>query len=288
MHELRQDTCQQLPTYTRSWLHWVDLFAKARVLVIGDAIVDQYHFGRVDRLSPEAPVPIFIEESQQRRRGGADNVAHQLEALGCEVRCAFASSVWSVKHRYFAGHHLIFRKDCDRYADGNDVDSVSQRIDDHINQCDVVVLSDYNKGLLTQSLCQDVIRAGKPVVVDPKGCDWAKYHGAAVICPNSAELASVGPNDLDPETPIVEKRGPKGLKIHTPHEIEPDFIEATAKQVFDVTGAGDVVTAVIAAGVAVGAPLHVSATIANHAAAIVVGKLGTAVCSRSELMRALE
>lgn len=287
MHELKQDDCRERPAEATALADWVRMFSTVRVLVIGDAILDQYHFGRVDRLSPEAPVPIFIEEITEVRRGGADNVAHQLEALGCRVHTAFADRI-SVKHRYFAGHHQIFRRDDDHFASEYDIQGACERIAFCINDNDVVVLSDYNKGLLTHNLCQDVIRIGRPVVVDPKGRDWSKYHGASVICPNSLELAMVdNTGAIFDTTRIVEKQGPLGLKIHSSRGTHTDCIAATAKQVFDVTGAGDVVTALIAVGLGAGASLHDAAVIANHAAGVVVGKLGTAVCSKQELIESL-
>lgn len=286
MHELKQDDYRELPSEVSVITDWIGMFSTVRVLVIGDAIVDQYHFGRVERLSPEAPVPIFIEEITEPRRGGADNVAHQLEVLGCRVRSIFANRL-SVKHRYFAGHHQIFRRDADHWATAEDIEDASKRVAYHINDTDVVVLSDYNKGILTHELCQDVIRLGRPVVVDPKGRDWAKYRGASVICPNSLELAMVDVDAISPAMRIVEKQGPLGLKVHTARGTQTDNISATAKQVYDVTGAGDVVTALVAASIGVGASLHDAAIIANHAAGVVVGKLGTAVCTKNELLESL-
>ncbi len=284
MHELRRDDFWQRPAQTDSLVDLVGLFSTVRALVIGDAMVDLYHFGRVERISPEAPVPIFLEDTTEARRGGADNVAHQLEALGCRVKTVFAQR-WSVKHRYFAGHHQIFRCDDDSRAGPEDVDDACRRIADVVHDYDVIILSDYAKGLLTPELCQDVIRLRKRVVVDPKGSDWAKYRGAAVICPNELELSSYS-RDWHCGY-IVAKLGSKGLALRTHDGVEHLRIPALAKQVFDVTGAGDVVTALIAAGTAVDAPMESAAIIANHAAGIVVGKLGTAVCQREELMESL-
>lgn len=288
MHELRQDDFRER-TFGPEWLvRIVESFSSASVLVIGDAMVDEYHFGRVDRISPEAPVPIFIEEKTEVRRGGADNVAHQLEALGCGVRKVFARRL-SIKHRYFAGHHQVFRRDDDQIATPEDVDDAARRIAFNIPDCDVVVLSDYAKGLLTPRLCQDVIGYGKPVVVDPKGRNWFKYDGAHVICPNEHELETV--NLTSPGAMVLAKLGAKGLAIRSRDGIEHMRIPALAKQVYDVTGAGDVVTAIAAACCGIRDPNSVSwaekATIANHAAGVVVGKLGTAVCSKEELLRSL-
>ncbi len=284
MHELKQDNCRERPAERTPLADLVGLFSTVRALVIGDAIVDQYHWGRVERLSPEAPVPIFIEESTEPRRGGADNVAHQMETLGCRVKTVFAKR-WSVKHRYFAGHHQVFRSDDDQRAGQQDVDDACQRIAHCIHDYDVVVLSDYAKGLLTPQLCRDVINKRKPVVVDPKGSNWEKYRGSTVICPNEHELGS---HSQDWHCGlIVAKLGAKGLAIRTHDGVEHLRIPTVAKQVFDVTGAGDVVTALLAAGLAVNASLENAAIIANHAAGIVVGKLGTAVCSKADLIESL-
>lgn len=284
MHELKQDDYRERPDEHDSLADLVAQFGTVRALVIGDAMEDAYHFGRVDRLSPEAPVPIFIEESIESRRGGADHVAHQLEVLGCEVQTVFATR-FCIKHRYFAGHHQIFRRDADCLATARDVDEACKRIAYYINDCDVVVLSDYAKGLLTAQLCQDVIKVRKPVVVDPKGSDWAKYRDATVICPNEHELVS-HTEDWH-RGAVIAKLGPKGIAIRTHDGVEHLRIPAVAKQVFDVTGAGDVVTALIAASLGVNASMENAAIIANHAAGVVVGKLGTAVCSQSELIATL-
>ncbi len=258
-------------------------YSKVRALVIGDAILDQYHFGRVDRICPEAPVPIFLEDYDraETRRGGADNVAHQLEVLGCQVNTVFAARR-SVKHRYFAGHHLVFRRDSDstRVPTVQDYQTALR----YLQETDVVVLSDYAKGWLTRDMCQLVMSTGIPVVVDPKGTDWTKYQGATVICPNTQEMVE-GPCGATGAV-IVQKQGPKGLTILNGNYAFSQ-IAATAQQVYDVTGAGDTVTALIAASLGVGATVHDAAVIANAAAGVVVGKLGTAVCTKEELLCAL-
>jgi bifunctional ADP-heptose synthase (sugar kinase/adenylyltransferase) len=252
-------------------------FASVRVWVIGDAILDQYHFGRIERLSPEAPVPIFVEERQEGRRGGADHVAHQLEALGCDVTTVFAQRA-SVKHRYFVGHHPVFRIDEDFQAEPSlDV------LPDDRPIADVVVLSDYAKGVLTAEVCQHVISWGIPVVVDPKGKDWFKYHGCAVLCPNARELAD-GPIGAS-LTPILEKRGADGIRVWQ----RGDYLDvpAQARHVYDVTGAGDVVVAVVAAALGVGSDLASAARIATYAAGYAVGEVGTAICPKQKLLELL-
>lgn len=254
-------------------------FSKVRALVVGDSLIDIYHFGRVDRMCPEAPVPIFVEDygRTEHRRGGADNVAHQLEVLGCQVKTVFPKRM-SVKHRYFAGHHLVFRRDSDSKETPNQAafDSVKAEL----MSTNVVVLSDYAKGFLSSELCQAVMGKGVPVVVDPKSPDWTKYEGASVICPNSHEYAAWN-NDRGQFPCKIVKRGEHGLQLHEDANIME--IPAKAQQVYDVTGAGDVVTAVAAACIGAGTTHKYAAECANYAAGVVVGKLGTAVCTLEEL-----
>ncbi len=268
-------------TAEEEWPKWgpslralVTRFGSVRALVIGDAITDCYHFGRIDRLSPEAPVPVFVEERFESRRGGASHVAHQLEAFGCEVTTIFAVAT-SVKHRYFVGHHPVFRIDEDHQAEPClDVLPLERPL------ADIVVLSDYAKGMLTHEVCQHVMSWGIPVVVDPKGRDWFKYHGCAVVCPNARELAD-GPIGIS-FTPILEKRGADGIRLWQ----RGDFLDipAQARHVYDVTGAGDVVVAVVAATLGVGGDLTSAARIATYAAGYAVGEVGTAVCPKAKLL----
>lgn len=257
----------------------VNKYAQVRALVIGDAMIDQYHFGSMDRLSPEAPIGVYVEDYDraETRRGGADNVAHQLEVLGAQVYTVFPMRR-SCKHRYFVGHHQVFRRDSDsREKPGK---AAFEAVLSEMVGVNVVVLSDYAKGWLTPELCQAVMHKGIPVVVDPKGSYWEKYQGATVICPNSSELEIV--SGYDPGCAIVEKRGPLGLRIR--HSLPPyeDFA-ARARSVYDVTGAGDTVVALVAATLATGASLQDACHLSSRAAAEVVGKLGTAVCTLEEL-----
>jgi D-beta-D-heptose 7-phosphate kinase/D-beta-D-heptose 1-phosphate adenosyltransferase len=252
-------------------------FSAVKALVVGDAIVDQYHHGRIDRISPEAPVPVFVEDETrtERRRGGADNVAHQLEALGCEVSSHFAR-LRSVKHRYMVGHYQVFRCDRDSFEAGVPVPLPPRHF------ADVVVLSDYSKGFLSFPMCRNLIDAANelkiPVVVDPKGRNWDKYRGATVICPNSQELSdAVGASF----TPILEKRGSQGLRVWRGGDYED--IPATARHVYDVTGAGDTVVALVAAALGAGGSLMDGARLGVEAASYVVGEVGTTVCPKEKL-----
>lgn len=263
--------------------------SSVRALVVGDSMVDIYHFGRIDRLSPEAPVPIFVEHEvygYQERRGGADNVAHQLETLGVKT-VKHVSEIPSEKHRYMVDHHHVFRIDRDSSEMGRPYEGQFD--------FDVVILSDYKKGFLTESLCQQIIGlarcSGKPVVVDPKGSDWSKYHGSTVICPNEKEwhewfiAEPFGMKDIAPF--FLRKKGSRGLqlleyKCPGGYPDGPRF-SAQAKHVYDVTGAGDTVVAVFSACLATGAPKEDCAHIANVAAGYVVGEIGTTVCPFDKL-----
>lgn len=255
----------------------VNDYARIKVLVIGDSMLDNYHFGRVERISQEAPVPVFIEESQKGRPGGAANVATNLREVGCQVESLWNTETITTKHRYLVGHQQIFRRDKDVIAQPTEEHYARLALADP----SLIVLSDYAKGFLTQRLVQAAMAKGVPVVVDPKSQCWEKYRGATVICPNHHEMIE----DANGWT-IVEKRGSQGLRIHRPEQMTID-IPARAKQVFDVTGAGDTVTALMAASLATGSDLIDAAHIANIAAGIVVGKIGTAACSKEELLEAL-
>jgi|ERR1700733_1476640 len=258
----------------------IEKFKNVRVLVIGDALRDLYHFGHVDRLSPEAPVPIFIEDSQKARPGGAANVAANLEALGCQVDTIFAKEI-STKHRYMVGHQQLFRVDKDILASPTEEQLQAARE----SQSDVIVFSDYAKGMLTPEMCSAARKYRRLVVVDPKGTHWDKYRGAMVICPNAKELSGVV--SARKEFPVImEKRGPEGITLWK--ENAKVNYPAVAREVFDVTGAGDTVVAVVAAVLGCGGMrIEEAARLANHAAGVVVRKTGTATCSKNELLEAL-
>lgn len=207
-------------------------------------------------------------------------MAHQLEAFGCHVTTLF-SSKRSNKHRYFVGTHLILR--CDEDKVGSPPAFVN-----NLSQYDVIVLSDYNKGFLTPEFCQNVIKKaigyGVPVVVDPKGADWTKYHGCTAICPNSKEYAgwqTGGPFDT-----LCVKRGEHGIDLLR-KGCEPLNIPARARYVFDVTGAGDTVVAAISATLGINRSveqIEQGCHIGIIAAGEVIERVGTAVCSRERLL----
>lgn len=267
---------------------FVRQFAGMKVAVLGDPMLDYYHFGRVERLSPEAPVPIFIEEKMDLRDGGAGNVVANLHALGCHPIPLFPPAPHSTKHRYLVGSHQCFRTDRDIDHSRHDgIDYAPQGALD-ITDAQALVISDYAKGWCTRARCQKYIHTALelkiPIVVDPKGLMWEKYAGATVICPNEHEIL-VGYDEWDGH--IVHKRGPKGLTVLYPDRTEQHF-PAEARHVFDVTGAGDTVVAVLAAALAICCEIGPAAQLANIAAGIVVGEVGTTPCSSAVLLRELE
>lgn len=262
--------------------------ASVHALVIGDAICDEYIFCRSDRICPEAPVPVLVPERRERRPGGARNVVAQLKALGVSTHELFGYPV-SLKQRYMVGHQLVLRVDTDCQAELAAADGIAV-FDELVSQRrpDVIVLSDYAKGTLSDELCQHVIEeAGKRsiyVVVDPKGKDWSKYWGAELLCPNQKEYDAVR-RKLSMSSDMVIKRGEHGLHVST-DDISTS-LPAQARHVFDVTGAGDTVVAVLAAAIAAGAKIVPGAQLANLAAGYVVGEIGTTVCPKDKLLELL-
>jgi D-beta-D-heptose 7-phosphate kinase/D-beta-D-heptose 1-phosphate adenosyltransferase len=278
----------------------------AHIAVVGDAMVDHYEFGRVERICPEAPVPIFIPERNENRPGGAANVLRQLIALGCECYQSFAPQ-FCIKTRFMAGQQLVLRVDNDRVAnpDAKDVKGVADYIA-HLKYLDAVVLSDYAKGWLSREMCQEVLKAaarrGAPVVVDPKGNDWSKFIGCELICPSTSDESGSGTVNWGSAFPhVLLKRGAEGMRLYGPWRIEHcaslaaivpardlTDIPTTARHVYDVTGAGDTVVAVVAAAIAVGASKLEAATLAALAAGFVVGEVGTTVCPREKLKELID
>lgn len=260
-------------------------FKDVRVMVVGDYMHDHYRFGRIERLAPEAPVPIFIEESDYIRGGGAMNVVNNLHAFGCSTQLSSASTP-SIKTRYMVGHSQVFRIDRDLYQapDASEVAQTLQVI--HEFHPHALVISDYAKGWIGYEMAQEIIRKcrsrGVAVIVDPKGEDWGKYTGATLICPNKSEHQK---RDVwTCREPLLVKMGEQGavliLNDHRVHEVR-----AKAKHVYDVTGAGDTVVATVAAVLAAGGTMFEAAELAMVTAGYVVGEVGTAVCPFETLKR---
>jgi D-beta-D-heptose 7-phosphate kinase / D-beta-D-heptose 1-phosphate adenosyltransferase len=313
----------------------IDGMAGRCVVVIGDAMLDRFVYGRVHRISPEAPIPVLITEQSRQMLGGAGNVAANLAALGVRTRLIGiigADSVGTdiislseqilgasggllrdperpttVKTRFIAGGQQLLRADEEKTTPLSLVmaDALMHRAEEAIAGADLLILSDYGKGVLTADLCARLIamaaQRGVRVLVDPKGRDYHPYRGAYAITPNASELAlATGlPTQSDEEAMtaarrlmdlvgiahVVATRSEKGLSV-----IATDSVvhwRAQAREVFDVSGAGDTVVAVLAASLAAGASLVEGAWLANMAAGIVVGKIGTACVHPEELRRAL-
>ena len=291
---------------------------KASVLVVGDVMLDRYIFGTVDRVSPEAPVPVVAVRREETRLGGAGNVAANLAALGCKVKIVsvtgrgdgalmlpllFSRSgvghdgllvdvrrETTVKTRVLAGDQQVVRVDLDEKEPISD--GMEGLLLDYIKkvlpQVDVVLVSDYAKGVLTDRVLSEVIRLSQeihvPVVVDPKGRDFSRYEGATLITPNAKEFKLAGEKYLSVGiSAALVTQGQHGMTLLADNA-ETHFL-AEAREVFDVSGAGDTVLACVGVGLAAGLSLHQAAELANAAAGIVVGKVGTATITADDLLR---
>jgi D-beta-D-heptose 7-phosphate kinase/D-beta-D-heptose 1-phosphate adenosyltransferase len=304
-------------------------FSKLRVLVAGDAMLDEYWFGDTARISPEAPVPVVRARSSEQRPGGAANVALNIAALGARsvlaavvgrdergeqlaraleqrgVRCELVRSPdlpTIHKLRVLARSQQLLRIDAEQSLQSC-AEEFGAKFGKLLPQADVVVLSDYGKGTLSRvAELIALARAAKiPVLIDPKGTDFKRYRGAYALTPNRGEFeAVVGPcsdeadllrkgaalrEDLSLDILLVT-RGEQGMTLFE-QDAEPLTLPTRAREVFDVTGAGDTVIALLGAGIAAGLAPADAAALANLGAGLVVGKIGVATVDRSELQRAL-
>lgn len=303
-------------------------FEQAKVLVVGDVMLDRYWFGEVHRISPEAPVPVLKVERVEERPGGAANVARNIASLG--ARCTLLSVVGAdeagdcleklltqhgnvnallhrdssisttIKLRAIARHQQLLRIDFETQPSHEVLHAKLADFRAQLADADVVILSDYGKGGLTHiaEMIKLARAAGKPVLVDPKGDDYARYSGATLLTPNRSEFREVAGgwkneaelnakaerlrSELKLEALLVT-RSEEGMSLYRANEIlhEP----TQSREVFDVSGAGDTVIATLAVMMACGAEWPHAVRIANRAAGIVVGKLGTAMVSRDEIIQ---
>lgn len=304
--------------------------AKARVLVVGDVMLDRYWYGEVERISPEAPVPVVKVQRTEERPGGAANVALNAAALGARVallsvvgtdeagasleRLIAAKGIstslhrdeklaTTVKLRVIGRNQQLLRADFETAPSHEVLAGKLVEFEAMLERCDALVLSDYGKGGLAHiARMIELARARKRIVlVDPKGDDYSKYHGATVITPNRAELREVvgqWKNDADfvrraealraelALAALLVTRGEDGMALFEEGGMREE--SAQAREVYDVTGAGDTVIGALAVLLAAGATMHEAVRIANHAAGIAVGKFGTAVVHPDELIRDLE
>jgi D-beta-D-heptose 7-phosphate kinase/D-beta-D-heptose 1-phosphate adenosyltransferase len=305
-----------------------------KVLVIGDLMLDRYILGDVDRISPEAPVPVLRHAQHYERAGGAANVAMNLAGLGCQ---ALLAGFWGEdsdkgalaaildtakidtvgvvttrlptisKTRIVGRQQQLLRLDIEsrEKPSAEDQGRLRERVEQLVSKAHAVVLSDYAKGAVSAELCEAVIRAaldaGIPVLVDPKSPDFGKYAGATMVCPNLSELGMA----TGVETHEMEALLKAGETLRVEHELKYLTVTmsekgirllseggtyhspARAREVFDVSGAGDTVIATLAAAMAGGLQVETAVELANLAAGIVVGKMGTVAIAQHELVAAL-
>jgi len=314
----------------------ISRFKECKILVVGDLMIDRYLWGTVDRISPEAPVQIVLVKDESVTLGGAGNVVNNLICLGAGVWVAGVTGkddngkllsrklnelgvdsqgiAWeedrqtTVKTRIIAANQHVVRIDREsrKKINPSTEDYIKNFLKEKIPDVDLVLVSDYGKGLVTKDLMAEIIQKvkkyDKRVIVDPKGLDFSKYSSASLITPNKKEASHVsGIEILDDLTlnsaglQILEKTdigsllitcGKDGMVMFE-RDKKPYKISAKARQVFDVSGAGDTVIAVLGLAIALGISLKSSAAIANTAAGLVVGKVGTATISQKELAGAL-
>ena len=304
--------------------------SSARLLVVGDVMLDRYWFGDVSRISPEAPVPVVKVERTEDRPGGAANVARNAVALGAQVsllsvvgddepgttlaRLIEGGGIsaglhvdpaisTTVKLRVIGRQQQLLRIDFETAPSHEVLRAKLAEFESRLPDCDVVILSDYGKGGLAH--IGEMIRmardAGKKILVDPKGDDYSKYAGATIITPNRAELREVvgrWKDDAELQKKAEALRSELGLEALLVTRSEEGMSlfhaggmvheKAVAREVFDVSGAGDTVIATLAVMLAHGSDWAEAIHVANVAAGVVVGKLGTAVVTRDELDAALQ
>lgn len=306
-------------------------FSNSSVLVVGDVILDKYHFGKVRRISPEAPVPVVEVERSMFTLGGAGNVANNIAHLGgksylfgtagndtnktilldllnkinVEVFLCETNIPTTTKVRVIGEHQQIVRLDFEEVQEiqGDSYRWIRESIDTVIGKVGAVVISDYGKGVCSPELCRYVIDRGNSrgifIVVDPKGKDWTKYTGATVVSPNVKELSEVVGRELPNINQEIEAcgaevmkrydlkyllvtRSEKGMTLISHDGVA--HIPTEAKEVFDVSGAGDTVVATLSAAVATGIDIKLGVELANRAAGIVVSKIGTTPIKIEELV----
>ena len=305
-------------------------FSKAKVLIVGDLMLDRYWSGGTGRISPEAPVPVVNVNSSEDRAGGAANVAVNVATLGAKVtllgmcgkdenanilrerlethniQCQFFEVEGFdtiTKLRVMSRNQQLLRLDFEKSFEHADKSELELAFDKALDEADIVILSDYAKGCLSNpaKLIEKARSKNKRVVVDPKGSDFGKYAGAALVTPNMDELRGIV-GEIGSEQVLVEKaqslketlnlsallvtRSEDGMTLFDGDNTE-FHLPAKAKEVYDVTGAGDTVVSTLAVAMACNLPLQAACVLANLAASVVVGKLGTSTVTNTELALAL-
>ena len=315
----------------------ISKFDQCRILVIGDLMLDEYLWGEVDRISPEAPVQVVAIQKEDFTLGGAGNVVNNAVSLGAKVSTAGVigtgrngqlllerfnqldvdtsliiqepDRTTTQKTRIIASNQHVLRIDRETKQDISEpiLEKMIRLIEDKMPDIDVVLISDYGKGLITKNLLSKVIASAKKhekmIIVDPKGLDFSKYSGVSLLTPNKKEAALASGVEINDESSLEKAAnkilenirldnllitcGKDGMVLFEKNK-KPFRVRAKSRQVFDVSGAGDTVLAVFGLALASGASIHNSVALANTAAGIVVGKVGTATVSKQELASALK
>jgi D-beta-D-heptose 7-phosphate kinase/D-beta-D-heptose 1-phosphate adenosyltransferase len=312
-------------------------FDRCRILVVGDLMLDEYVWGTVERISPEAPVPVLSVTNEEFTLGGAGNVAKNIAALGARVAVAgvvgkgpqgkrlreelskIGAEVDTIieepgrpttrKTRILAEHQQLLRidRETSKEISARSADALIRKVKDRLPATDVLLISDYGKGVVTRQVVAELASAaaaaGKIAIADPKGMDYSKYSGLTLITPNKKEAALASGIEIRDEAGLsaagtrlleqvlIEKLlitcGKDGM-VFFERGVDPLKIGTRARQVFDVSGAGDTVAAVLSLGLAAGFGYPDAIRLSNTAAGIVVGKVGTASVTRAELLEALQ
>ncbi len=315
----------------------VNAMSEASILVVGDIMLDRFVYGSVDRISPESPVPVLSVKRENIMLGGAGNTLSNLVSLGCNGKILsvigeddggkqiialaqkqgidISGLITSkdrpsiVKTRFLAGHQQLLRSDYERTEDISSVlaDDLLERLNTLLDSVNIIILSDYGKGVLSNELIKSIIDIANKreilVLVDPKGSDYSIYSGADIVTPNKKELSQATGGmavDSDQEVTnaaqslinssgiksVIATRSQDGMSIIQGDNIS-HIKSARDIEVFDVSGAGDSVIATIAASLAAGSDIEMAASLANIAGSIVVSKVGTAPIHAQELLEAL-
>lgn len=317
----------------------INAFKGKKILIVGDIILDRYLFGKVNRISPEAPVPVVEVQDESFLLGGATNVANNIAALGgmasiagivgkdtagrvlkglLEERSINTEGLiednrpTSVKTRVIAHNQQVVRFDREdkKRLEGKNLINLASYIKKALKEHDAVIVSDYKKGVISSSLIETIVKYAKPknifVAVDPKVGHFHFYKNVSLITPNLMEAAQGSGVEIKDDKSLLKAgrtllnklscksvlitRSEEGMSLFEKgknQEIKTTHIPTAAKKVFDVTGAGDTVIAAITLAQAAGASLYEAAVIANHAAGIVVGEVGTAVVTPDALLQSL-
>ena len=311
-------------------------FQNLKALVIGDLMIDEYLWGSVDRISPEAPVPVVSIEKESHALGGAGNVIHNLVAMGAGVSAIGTAGTGKAgrmifekledlgietdgiisepqrpttrKTRVIASNQQVLRidKEIKKNINSNTLEKLVKIIKNRISDVDLIILSDYDKGLVTKDLVQQTVNLSKKhnilTLADPKALNFSKYELVSTLTPNKKEASLAANMDIKSNQDVfaagqilmdkikLERLlitcGKDGMILFEKSK-KPYIIKSQAQQVFDVSGAGDTVISLLGLSLATGATFKESAMVANSAAGIVVAKLGAATPSMEELQMAL-